>query len=318
MALTDLAHRLLKAVQAGDRAAARHRVERLRGLMPKARTAELKRWLVQSKCLKVGAVAALASSVPRLPLVSAGAGALLGDLADRDSLIHLQADLVLELFALHEVNLPAPAERMAVLAIAATQMTQTSAGDALVKSIDRVSRNVLGGFLLRRALPIADIASQTATAIATTYAIGQRASAIAKLRDAELNEWPDLLRAVSGIDERQLTRFATAASKTAFEQVADSTRAWMDRLGQFVPLPDDVKSAAGNLLHVLTDPPVVKPAKPPKPTRKKSATTEPEPSRDEPPPLVPAPISRRSRRAPAVAAPPAPTPPRKRRKPAPE
>lgn len=318
MALSDLAHRLLKAVQAGDRVAARHRVERLRSLMPKARTAELKRWLVQSKCLKAGAVAALASSVPRLPLVSAGAGALLGDLADRDSLIHLQADLVLELFALHEVNLPAPAERMAVLAIAATQMSQASAGDALVKSIERVSRNVLGGFLLRRALPIADIASQTATAIATTYAIGQRASAIAKLRDAELNEWPDLLRAVSGIDERQLTRFATAASKTAFEQVADSTRAWMDRLGQFVPLPDEVKSAAGNLLHALTDPPVVKPAKPPKPARKRSAPADAEPPRDEPPPPAPAPKPKRSRQAPAVAAPPAPPSPRKRRKPAAE
>lgn len=311
MALSDLAHRLLKAVQAGDRAAARHRVERLRSLMPKARTSELKRWLVQSKCLKVGAVAALASSVPRLPLVSAGAGALLGDMADRDSLIHLQADLVLELFALHDVNLPAPAERMAVLAIAATQMTQASAGDALVKSIERVSRNVLGGFLLRRALPIADIASQTATAIATTYAIGQRASAIAKLRDAELNEWPDLLRAVSGIDERQLTRFATAASKTAFEQVADSTRAWMDRLGQFVPLPDDVKSAAGNLLHALTDPPVVKPAKPAKAA--KVAKTKPADASE--PVEAPAAAPKQSRRKAAAPAPPVPpAAPRKRRK----
>lgn len=245
--LERLARRLLRAVQAGDRAGAGHRVERLRQLMPKAGTERLQNWLVRRKCLHAGAVAALSSAVPRLPLVGAGAGALLGDLADRDSLIHLQADLVLEIFALYEVRLPASAERMAVLAIAATQLTQGTVGEGLIQAVEQASRKVFGGFLLRRALPLADIAAQTASSIATTYAIGQRAAAIARFKDAPLTQWPDLLRAVSGIDERTLARFAGAATRTAFEQVADSTRGWMERLGRIVPMSEDVRHAAGSM-----------------------------------------------------------------------
>ncbi len=224
-----------KALRKADRKAAKARVAALRKRLPDAELEELHRLLVQSKCLQAGAIGALSAVVELVPGAGKLAGVFLGPVIDIGTVTALQSELVLETFALYDVDLGDAGERFAILAIAATNVGATHASSIVAKLLKRYAGALVGGFVLKRALPIAKIATVATKNIALTYAIGMRAQAVAKFRDADLEEWPKLMRQVTNIDESTLVEWATGAARTAIDQVQESARSWVGRVTGLLP-----------------------------------------------------------------------------------
>lgn len=226
---------LWDAVSHADREAALRRVERLRAAHPKAGRDAMHKILVRSKCLQAGAVGALSALTGAIPGVGRLASFALGPLADTALVSVLQAELVLETFALYEFELPPGAEKMAVLGIAATNI----GADEIAKRTGQVIADTLGkglaARLLIKAWPLAKIGTAAATNIAVTYAIGSRAQKLCKMREASLKQWPTLMRSAVMIDPAQLTDWATKSARTAVDQAFDMMRGWRDRMTQLAP-----------------------------------------------------------------------------------
>ncbi len=233
--LPAAAQELWKALRKADRKAAAARVAALRKRLPDASNEELHRLLVQSKCLQTGAIGALSSVVELVPGAGRVAGVFLGSAVEIGTVTLLQSELVLETFALYDVELGDAGERFAILAIAATNVGATHASSIVAKLLKRYAGAVIGGFVLKRALPITKIATVATKNIALTYAIGMRAQAVAKFRDADLEEWPKLMRQVTNIDESTLVEWATSAARTAIDQVQESAKSWVGRVTSLLP-----------------------------------------------------------------------------------
>lgn len=300
--LPAAAQELWKALRKADRKAAKARVAALRKRLPDAELEELHRLLVQSKCLQAGAIGALSAVVELVPGAGKLAGVFLGPVIDIGTVTALQSELVIETFALYDVELGDAGERFAILAIAATNVGATHASSIVAKLLKRYAGAVIGGFVLKRALPIAKIATVATKNIALTYAIGMRAQAVAKFRDADLEEWPKLMRQVTNIDESTLVEWATSAARTAIDQVQESAKSWVGRvtgllpslpslhdLKRFVPgahEPETVVEAAApppvkRKAAAKPLPTVKKPAAKPKPAAKKRVA-KPEPAAKKP------------------------------------
>jgi len=261
---------LWDAVSHADRDAAHARVERLRKAHPRASNEALCKMLVRTKCLQAGAVGALSAVTGAIPGVGRLATFALGALADTALVSVLQAELVLEIFAVHEFQLPAGTEKIAVLGIAATNI----GADEIAKRTGQIIAETLGkglaARLLIRAWPLARIGTAAATNIAVTYAIGSRAQKLCKMRQTSLKQWPELMRSAVAIDPTQLTDWATKSARTAMDQAFDMMRGWRTRLEHLTPAIDRAA--------LLPSLPIS-----PKPTRKRAATTT------KPKPKAPAP-----------------------------
>ncbi len=226
---------LWDAITHADRDAAIARVERLRQAHPKAGRDALHKMLVRSKCLQAGAVGALSALTGAIPGIGRIASFALGPLADTALVSVLQAELVLETFTLYEFELPAGAEKMAVLGIAATNI----GADEIAKRTGQVIAETLGkglaARLLIKAWPLAKIGTAAATNIAVTYAIGSRAQKLCKMRETSLKQWPQLMRSAVMIPPTQLTDWATRSARTALDQSFDMLRSWRERMTQLAP-----------------------------------------------------------------------------------
>jgi len=250
---------LWDAVTHADRDAAIARVERLRQAHPKAGRDALHKMLVRSKCLQAGAVGALSALTGAIPGIGRIASFALGPLADTALVSVLQAELVLETFALYEFELPAGAEKMAVLGIAATNI----GADEIAKRTGQVIAETLGeglaARLLIKAWPLAKIGTAAATNIAVTYAIGSRAQKLCKMRETSLKQWPQLMRSAVMIPPTQLTDWATRSARTALDQSFDMLRSWRERMTQLAPtaeLPLLPQVATASTRKARTAPPV--------------------------------------------------------------
>ncbi len=226
---------LWRKIESADRAAAKARVAALRKRYPKASPQVLHRRLVQAKCVQAGAVGAISGLAGFLPGPFRALGAALGPLADATLVTTLQGELVLETFALYDVDMPQAAERFAVFAIAASNVGTVAISHRLTTSLAGFATQSLGGRVLATAAPVVGLATRVAANIGLTHAIGQRALAVARLRDAELAEWPELLRSVTEIDERKMVQWAQQSARAAVTQVTSTTLEWVKRLGSMVP-----------------------------------------------------------------------------------
>lgn len=226
---------LWRQFESADRVAARARVDALRRKYPTAPPATLHRRLVQAKCVQAGGVGAISGLAGFLPGPFRVLGNALGPLADATIVTTLQGELVLETFELFDIELPQSAERFAVFAIAASNVGSVAVSQSLVSSIARFASQSMGGRILSTAAPVVGLATTLAANIGLTYAIGQRALAVARLRDANLAEWPELLRSVTEIDERKLIAWAQQSARAAVVQVSATTLDWVKQLGARLP-----------------------------------------------------------------------------------
>jgi hypothetical protein len=226
---------LWDAVRRTDRALAHKRVAKLREAFPDEPRDKLHRLLVRNKCLQAGAIGALTAITGAIPGVGRVASFALGPLADSALVSALQAELVIETFALYDMEMPEHGEKIAILAIAATNLGADEIAREASRWITQRAGRWIGARWLRRAWPIANIGTSAATNIAMTYAIGNRTQALCKIRDATVSDWPDLFRRVALIDQDTMMNWAGKAARTAIEQATESARSWSQRIGAFMP-----------------------------------------------------------------------------------
>lgn len=273
------ARQLWQGIESVDRAAVRHRIAQLKRENRGVSLARLHQRLVYKKCVQAGAIGAVTELTGFIPIIGRLLGTVLGPLADAALVTSLQAELVAETFALYDVDLPDSSERMAVFAIAATNLSANAVGVQVVKTVANQAARVVGGTIARRALPLATIATVAATNVAVTYATGMRAQALCRMRDATIDDWPELLSKVTMIDTKRLTQWATRSASAAFEQAGEISRSLLGRLQSLARAAPEPKSKArrkpAKTIEIKAKPvaATVKAATPRKPARKKSART---------------------------------------------
>jgi len=244
---------LWDAMRRTDRALARKRVARLQAAFPDASRERLFKLLVRNKCLQAGAIGAVTAITGAIPGISRMAAFALGPLADSALVSALQAELVVEIFALYDMEMPEHGERIAILAIAATNLGADEIAREASRWMTQRAGNLVGARWLRRAWPIANIGTAAATHIAVTYAIGTRTRTVCQIRDATVSDWPDLFRKVAMIDQNTMMNWAGKAARTAIEQATENARSWSQRIGTFMPDLDFLKQG-GESIATTTGP----------------------------------------------------------------
>jgi len=169
--------------------------------------------LLQTACLKAGSAASVKTVTRKVPLLMKMAPNLLGEANESLSLGKLQHDLVRDVIALYDLELTELEERGVILL--ATAVTESTA--ALPRQMaERIVAQFGGRYLqpvASRILPLANLVTDSAGAIAATYAVGKRAQALCNLPG--IGNLGDLLRGLSGIDERRLLAWSGEALRHA-------------------------------------------------------------------------------------------------------
>jgi len=171
--------------------------------------------LLRRKCMhaaSIGALTAAAESVPGLGRVMR---LVFGELLDATFLARVQRELIEETLALYEVHLPDVIKNPLVEKVQLLGTGASVGGDAFLRGMLKRGLGRVGNVLASRALPLLPIVTSASTNAAVTYAIGKRAQAVAKWRDAPLKSMPDMMRAFTGVDERRIYEWSLAAVKDA-------------------------------------------------------------------------------------------------------
>jgi uncharacterized protein (DUF697 family) len=229
--------------------AANARVAELRARHPEASTEHLANQVIRQKCIDTGAVG-LASSVPGL---IPGVGSMLvvsaGLMVDLRKTMEMQKELVLELAALYGRSVT-PADRRNLLLLvtgvdSGNKLIAKAGSEAAAKVTTRLSSKALS-----KALPVAGIVTSAAVNVVSTYLVGRRAQAYLRADPSLANDWDDALRTLSGVDERNLTRWLLAS----LDQAQGGLAATMQRVGGAVGSAGRaVVGGTGNLLTAGRD-----------------------------------------------------------------
>jgi uncharacterized protein (DUF697 family) len=233
--LTQTAGEMFRGLDRVDFAAARRRALAMRERFPDMDVDAVHTALVHAKCLQAGAIGTVGASAKLIPGVGGLIAGMLGPLADSTVVTTLQAELIAETFALYGVKLPPAAERAAVLTIASTHQGARHAGATLVDALAQQAKKALGKGLAARAMPLAEVVTAMASQVAVTYAIGMRAKALCQLREAQLSDLPDMLRAATAIDERSVMAWTHAVATSAIEVGREAGQRWFERIDALLP-----------------------------------------------------------------------------------
>ena len=179
--------------------------------------------LLRTACVKAAGVGALSALVGALP----GAGVLLryaiGELADVAAVSAIQEKLIEDTLALYELPLPEALRKPLI-----TQFSALGAGASI--GVDALGRRLLGRFgsklgggVFSRVAPLVGVLTSALGNAATTYAIGRRAEAFAKMGVAPAESLVDAFRAFTGLDERRVWDWSVSATKEALATVGRVT-----------------------------------------------------------------------------------------------
>lgn len=175
--------------------------------------------LLRRKCGRAAMVGALTAAAEAIPGLSRALSFVFGELIDAKFLAVAQRELIEETFALYGLELPTALQSALVNKVQFVGTTASVASDALVRRLIRRALGSIGGAIAMRFVPIAAIVSSALSNATVTYAIGKRAQAVAKLRDAPIKGMPDVLRAFSGVDERRVYSWTMEAVESALGSI---------------------------------------------------------------------------------------------------
>src|SRR5690242_10066120 len=160
--------------------------------------------LLRRKCMRAATIGALTAAAESLPGFGKALSLIFGELLDVEMLAGVQRELIEETFALYELELPAAIQVTLVRQVQLAGSAASAASDALTRGILRRALSSISSLVARRAVPVAAVVSSAFANAAVTYAVGKRAQAVARLRDAPISGMPDAVRAFTGVDERRL------------------------------------------------------------------------------------------------------------------
>jgi len=171
--------------------------------------------LLRRKCMRAASIGALTAAAESVPGLGSVARLVFGELLDAKFLARVQRELIEETFALYDVRVPAIVQSTLVDKVQLLGAGASLSGDAFLRAMLKRALGRVGGLLVSRAVPLVPIVTAASTNAAVTYAIGKRAHAVARMRDAPLGAMPDAVRAFTGIDERRIYAWSVAAVKDA-------------------------------------------------------------------------------------------------------
>jgi len=171
--------------------------------------------LLRRKCTRAATIGALTAATEAVPGLGRVLRLVFGELLDATFLARVQRELVEETFELYGVQLPAMIRNPLVDKVQVLGTGASLGGDAFLRGLLKRALGRVGGLVISRALPVVPIITSASTNAAVTYAIGKRAQAVARLRDASLADMSDVVRAFTGVDERRIYAWSVAAVKDA-------------------------------------------------------------------------------------------------------
>lgn len=180
--------------------------------------------LLRRKCIRAASVGAMTAAAEAIPGLSQAFGLVFGELIDAQFLAAIQRELVEDTFALYGFKLPSSVHGMVVNKVQVFGAGAGIAGDALMRRGLQRTLGKLGSMVARRVAPVVSIVSSAFSNALVTYAIGKRAQAVARLRDAPLTGMPEVLRAFSGVDERRVYAWTIEAVNESFATIGNSIR----------------------------------------------------------------------------------------------
>ena len=175
--------------------------------------------LLRRKCMRAATIGALTAAAESLPGFGKALGLVFGELVDVEMLAGVQRELIEETFQLYQLDLPAAVHKSLVHKVQLAGSAASVAGDALTRGILHRALRRIGSLVAARAVPVAAVVSSAFANATITYAIGKRAQAVARLRDAPITGIPDAVRAFTGLDERRLFAWSLTAAKDALATV---------------------------------------------------------------------------------------------------
>lgn len=179
--------------------------------------------LLRSACIKAAGVGALSALVGAIP----GAGVLLrftlGELVDVAAVTAIQEQLIEDTLTLYQLPLPDALRKPLIAQISSLGAGASIGVDALGRTLLGRFGSKLGGPLFGRVVPLIGVMTSAIGNAATTYAIGRRAEAFAKMGAAPADTLADVFRAFTGVDERRIWEWSLAATKEALATVGRVT-----------------------------------------------------------------------------------------------
>jgi len=180
--------------------------------------------LLRKQCLSAASVGALTAAGELIPGFSRVLGLVFGELLDAKFLANIQRQLIEKTFAIYGLELPTPVHEVLVGRVQMIGTSASVASDAIMRALLRRTVGQFGTYVAVRVVPLTSIASSAFANAMVTYAVGKRAQAVAKLRDAPITGMPDALRAFSGVDERRVLDWTVEAMKSSFALVSGTLR----------------------------------------------------------------------------------------------
>ncbi|MCQ4163128.1 hypothetical protein [Tahibacter harae] len=179
--------------------------------------------LLRTACIKAAGVGALSALVGAIP----GAGVLLrftlGELVDVAAVTAIQEQLIEDTLTLYELPLPDALRKPLIVQISSLGAGASIGVDALGRTLLGRFGSKLGGPVFGRVVPLIGVMTSAIGNAATTYAIGRRAEAFAKMGAAPADTLADVFRAFTGVDERRIWEWSLAATKEALSTVGRVT-----------------------------------------------------------------------------------------------
>lgn len=171
--------------------------------------------LLHTACLKAGTAAAFSSITAKVPLLGRLAPVLLGSVSDAVSLPSIQKQLVRDVLDIYALEFSDAEQRGVILLATGADLGAQTLSDQMVEQI--LAQFGIGYLRLvtTRMLPLAGIATDIAAAIATTYTVGRRAQVLCNLPGSGARNLSELLRGLSGIDQRRLFVWSGEALRLA-------------------------------------------------------------------------------------------------------
>ncbi len=214
---------IFRVVSDVDFKAAAARVDALKEENPDASEEELSRKLIRDKCQRTGTVGALTSGAGLIPGIGTAAAVTLGVAADIGATFKLQAELVLEIAALYNYPLTDEEKQRLVMAITGLSAGTTAlARQAGQKAAVKVGEKFAEKSVLK-ALPVVGVIASAGTNVLSTYVIGQRADVYFRLGPEAIGDWSDSVRTITGVDERNITRWLAESGKATGAIIVSGT-----------------------------------------------------------------------------------------------
>ena len=185
--------------------------------------------LLRKQCLSAASVGALTAAGELIPGLSRVLGLVFGELLDAKVLANIQRHLIEKTFAIYGLELPKPVHEVLVGRVQMIGTSASVASDAIMRTLLKRSVGQFGTYVAVRIVPLTSIASSAFANAMVTYAVGKRAQAVAKLRDAPITGMPDALRAFSGVDERRVLDWTVEAMKSSVGLISNALRGLVTR-----------------------------------------------------------------------------------------